>query len=59
MSDVINNPVTNVNKAATNPDSQWKLLLGVCALVTMGALLTLINAISSVSEYLTDFINPS
>ena len=55
MSDVINNPVTNVNKAATNPDSQWKLLLGVCALVTMGALLTLINAISSVSEYLTDF----
>ena len=55
MSDVINNPVTNVNKATTNPDSQWKLLLGVCALVTMGALLTLINAISSVSEYLTDF----
>ena len=55
MSDVINNPVTNVNKATTNPDSQWKLLLGVCVLVTMGALLTLINAVSSVSEYLTDF----
>lgn len=55
MSDVINNPVSGVNKAATNANSQWKLLLGGCALVAMGALLALINAISSVSEYLTDF----
>ena len=55
MSDAINNPVSGVNKAATNANSQWKLLLGGCALVAMGALLALINAISSVSEYLTDF----
>ena len=55
MSDAINNPVSGVNKAATNTDNQWKLLLGGCALVAMGALLALINAISSVSEYLTDF----
>ncbi len=55
MSDAINNPVSGINKAATNANSQWKLLLGGCALVAMGALLALINAISSVSEYLTDF----
>ena len=55
MSDAINNPVSGVSKAATNANSQWKLLLGGCALVAMGALLALINAISSVSEYLTDF----
>ncbi len=55
MSDVINNPVSGVNKAATNANSQWKLLLGGCALVAIGALLAMINAIASVSAYLTDF----
>ncbi len=55
MSDAINNPVSGVSKAATNTDSQWKLLLGGCALVAIGALLAMINAIASVSAYLTDF----
>ena len=51
MSDAINNPVSGVSKTATNTDSQWKLLLGGCALVAIGALLAMINAIASVRAY--------
>ena len=55
MSDVINNPVASTNKTTTDANSKWKLLLGLCALVSVACLFWLVNSLSSVSQYLADF----
>ena len=55
MSDVINNPVAGKNKTTTDANSKWKLLLGLCALVSVACLFWLVNSLSSVSQYLTNF----
>ena len=55
MSDVINNPVASTNKTTTDANSKWKLLLGLCALVSVACLFWLVNSLSSVSQYLTNF----
>ena len=55
MSDVINNPVARTNKTTADANSKWKLLLGLCALVSIACLFWLINSLSSISQYLTDF----
>ena len=55
MSDVINNPVASTNKTTTDANSKWKLLLGLCALVSVACLFWLVNSLSSVSQYLSNF----
>ena len=55
MSDVINNPVARTNKTTADANSKWKLLLGLCALVSIACLFWLVNSLSSISQYLTDF----
>lgn len=55
MSDVINNPVASTNKTTTDANSKWKLLLGLCALVSVACLFWLVNSLSSVSQYLANF----
>ena len=55
MSDVINNPVAGTNKTTTDANSEWKLLLGLCALVSVACLFWLVNSLSSVSQYLSNF----
>ena len=55
MSDVINNPVAGTNKTTTDANSKWKLLLGLCALVSVACLFWLVNSLSSVSQYLSNF----
>ena len=55
MSDVINNPVASKNKTTTDANSKWKLLLGLCALVSVACLFWLVNSLSSVSQYLANF----
>ena len=55
MSDVINNPVAGKNKTTTDANSKWKLLLGLCALVSVACLFWLVNSLSSVSQYLSNF----
>lgn len=55
MSDVINNPVASTNKTTTDANSKWKLLLGLCTLVSVACLFWLVNSLSSVSQYLSNF----
>ncbi|MDE4455484.1 methyl-accepting chemotaxis protein [Psychrobacter sp. DAB_AL62B] len=55
MSDVINNPVAVTNKTTADVNSKWRLLLGLCALVSIACLFWLVNSLSSISQYLTDF----
>ncbi len=55
MSDVINNPVAGTNKTTTDANRKWKLLLGLCALVSVACLFWLVNSLSSVSQYLSNF----
>ena len=55
MSDVINNPVAGTNKTTTDANNKWKLLLGLCALVSVACLFWLVNSLSSVSQYLSNF----
>ncbi|MDN5802916.1 MAG: DUF4670 domain-containing protein, partial [Psychrobacter sp.] len=53
MSDVIKKPVAGTPNATA--DSKWKLLLGLFVLISVACLVWLVNSLSSVSQYLTDF----
>ena len=58
MSDVTQSPVIGVNRqvpAVKDSDSKWKALLGIFALVSLGCLVWLINSLSTVSTYLSNF----
>ena len=58
MSDVTQSPVIGVNRqvpAVKDSDSKWKVLLGIFALVSLGCLVWLINSLSTVSTYLSNF----
>ena len=58
MSDVTQSPVIGVNRqvpAIKDSDSKWKVLLGIFALVSLGCLVWLINSLSTVSTYLSNF----
>ena len=55
MSDIIYNPVTGANKTKTDANNKWRLLLGLCALVSVACLFWLVNSLLSVSQYLSNF----
>ncbi|WP_350540879.1 methyl-accepting chemotaxis protein [Psychrobacter sp. CAL495-MNA-CIBAN-0180] len=58
MSDVINNPVAGNSKTTLtvkDANNTWKLLLGLFAILTVACLIWLVNSLSSVSQYLTNF----
>ena len=55
MSDIINNPVTGANKTTTDANNKWRLLLGLCALVSVICLFWLVKSLSLVSQYLENF----
>ena len=55
MSDIIYNPVTGANKTKTDANNKWRLLLGLCALVSVICLFWLVKSLSLVSQYLENF----